>query len=231
MSGPLRALVAVELRRDVAAYGKLVIGVGVALLVMASAGWLTGPRFGILVAVVGSAILMQVPGGVVREKLDGGIEFLVSLPVSRGLLAAARLVHVLLASVPCAIGFTALVALSVPGSTHRLPGGIWTLFAGIFVTTLVAGALMVGATLRFEVRHATNGLAGFLVLLIVVDELVPKVLPDPLGTTLRLMARPWAPYGATGVGALLVVVMLWLAFHLARTGLERYTPGRDRITW
>ncbi len=231
MSGPLRALVALELRRNLAAYGRFLLGVAGVLAILAASGWVTPPRLAFVTVVVGTTLLMQVPGTVVRDRLDGGLEFLVSLPVPRSLIARARLTYALVASVPCAIGFTAAAALLAPASAGALPGGLWTLFVWIFVVVVLCAFLMVGWTLRFEARQATNGFIGLVVGMTALGGLVPRVLPDPLGATLRLLARPWAPW-ALGAGASIVIAgLLWLSFHLARTGLERFTPGRERITW
>ncbi len=228
---PLLVLVRLELRRLTAMYGRLVVGVAVVVPVMASVGWLTGPRFGALMGVLGATFMMQGPATVMRDKMEGGLEFLVSLPVPRPLLATSRLASGALMSLPSAIGFTTFVTLAAPASSHLFPGGIWSLFACIFLTVLVIGSLMLGWTLRFDVRQSMQTFTGLLLGSLVLGSVGTKLVPDPRGVMLNLLARPWGRGIAECIVSLSVVVLLLLAYHLARTGFERFTPGRDRITW
>jgi len=229
--GALGALVRLELLRARPAALRLFTFVAGAAAVMSLAGWATAARLGVFLLLAGFTLVAYVPTSILRDKLDGGMEFLVSLPTPASTLAAGRLLAVVVACVPGAAALWAGLLLVTPVPVWAVPGGPWNVLLGMWLLTTVAMVVLVGVTLRIRVEHTGAIFITFFVLSTAVDELVPRLLPDPLATARRLWTAPWAPLALWILGVTLVAGAVVVGFRLARTGFERFTPGRDRISW
>lgn len=226
-----RALLGLELRRAVVIAGKLLLFSAVAAGLLAILGSLSVSRAALLLSIAATAFAMQVPVGIVRDKLDGGLEFLLSLPVPPVHLAVGRFVATALCCLPASGALALALHVSRPILEAAFPGGALGAFLAIWVGMNLLCMLMVGIALRFDAR-ATLYLPvslGFAAAL--SDEIVKRMGWDPAALARLLMAQPWAPAAVRVVASLGVGALVWVALHLGRTGLERYTPGRDRITW
>ena len=232
-SDSLRRLVALEARRAWPTVAHTTLLGAAALVVLAVAGWLTRGRVAFLLMVWSLAGPWSLPMNVLRDRLDGGLEFLQSLPVSASLLAGARLLAVVVFAVPA--GVAASIALWTARPDDLLVGAVLPATLGVFLgaTTGVSviGALGVGIALRLEARSFGNVVAAGFVALIAGHEVTRRYFPTLVSDTLAVLSRPGVPR-ILGVAAPLVVAALgWIAFRLARSGVERFTPGRDRVTW
>lgn len=231
MKGQLRALVRLEYRRGLGPNLRLIGLFAVGTTLMVTLGWMSPSRLGWLLALVATTFLMQVPMGVLRDKLDGGLEFLVTLPASPGDLAVGRLLAAAAACVPGALGLLAAVRLWFPTQVAALPGGLVGAFGLLWITTTLVSALLVAIAFRFEARTTLYVPIGLGLVGVVTDELAPGLVPHPLEVVDWLTRQGWPTGVFWGAGGLSIALVAWLAYRMARSGIERFEPGRDRITW
>jgi hypothetical protein len=229
--GGLGALLRLELRRGLEPNRRLIGLFAAGTALMAVLGWMSPNRFAWFLALVATTFFMQVPMGVLRDKLDGGLEFLVSLPATTDSLALGRLLAAAIACIPCAIGLAVAARLWFPTEVDALPGGLFAGAALAWIATALACVLMVAVAFRFEARTTlyvpiSLGLVG-----IALDEIAPGLIPHPLVVAGWLTRRTWSSGVLWAVGIVAVMLLTWLAFWLARSGIERFEPGRDRISW
>lgn len=227
----IRALVLLELRRGLAPNARLIGAFAAGTAVMAALRWLTPSRFAWLLALIATTLFMQVPMCVLRDKLDGGMEFLVSLPVSSSSLAAGRLLAGAISCLPGSLALAVAIRLWVPEASAAVPGGMAAVAGGLWIASALACCLLVAVACRFEARTTlyvpiVSGLVA-----VALDELAPGVVPDPLVAAGWLLRRPWAPAVLWIAGTSVVVLLAWLSLRVARTGIARFEQGRDRITW
>ncbi len=230
---PLRKLVELEMRRARPILTQTMLLGAVVLALLWALGWSTPGRASFVLGVIAVSGLWAVPTSIMRDKLDGGMEFLTALPIERTTLAAARLLAVLLFAVPAgAVGVLAIHVMygsqfTGLGSVHAAL--VW--FGALTLGSTVITALVVGVSCRLEVRHFSRlALIAFLAF-VSLGELSDHLAPQWKPAALALAARPWFPQALVAGLLCAAALLLWLSFHLARTGFERYKPGRDRITW
>lgn len=227
----LRALVALELRRVGASAARIVAAVAALVGVLVLAGWMTPARVAIPVGMVGFSLLAAGPSGVMRDKLDGGLEFLTFLPVPAGTLAAARLAYVTLASVPGGAGLALALWGFGEDEFAAAPGAPWSLVVGIWIVSLLGALLATGCALRFGVRRMGQVFVGVLFGWLALGGILETIAPEPWLVTRWLLERPGSAVALWALGLATLVCTPWLSYRLARTGIERFTPGRDRIGW
>jgi ABC-type Na+ efflux pump permease subunit len=227
-----RRLIALEARRARPVVVQTTLMAAVAGVVLGLVGWLTPARASWLLFAWSLAAPWSLPMSVMRDRLDGGLEFLQALPLSAGRLAAGRLLSAVLFSLPAGV-----VAAVAHGLTHPGLGG-WATLRGASaasgaatVGVAVLAALATGIALRLEARAFANGFGLAFVSVIAVHHLTRRFAPNLAGAVAALAARPWMPHVGAVVLPLLAMAAAWLAFRLARSGMERFTPGRDRVTW
>jgi ABC-type Na+ efflux pump permease subunit len=194
--------------------------------------WLTPENGTIVLMVIGMTGLFSPPMSTMRDKIDGGMEFLTALPVERSTLAAARMIASLLAGLFAG----AAGALAVVLFGHRLAGlGTVRLavasFGLISLVTGVGTALTTGMSCRMEARNFSKLFLVFLVAFVGVGKLAESIPGEWKRSAWTALGRPWFPEMVGAVTLLVSALLLYLSYHMARTGLERFTPGRDRITW
>lgn len=226
-------LLALEVRRARPVVLQTTALAAVALVVLALVGWLTPPRAGWILVAWSLAAPWSLPMSVLRDRLDGGLEFLQALPVSAGRLAAARLLaavaFALPAGVASAVAFS-LVRAPAPGPPDALRGGLLT-FGLVTLAVASLAALGTGIALRLETRTFANGVGLAFVAVIAAHHLANRFLPGLEPGLVGLLGRPWVPRLSMVAAPFLAVALGGLGFHLARSGIERFTPGRDRVTW
>jgi ABC-type Na+ efflux pump permease subunit len=231
--GMVQALLRLELRRTLPPVLRAVGLAAVAAAALTVFGGVTPSRLALLMTFVAISGIGAAFQNVIRDKLDGGLEFLLSLPVDRRVLALSRTAACAALGLPAGAALTATGRLALRTAGVSPPGVSIT--AGAFVLSTLAVAavavLMMGISLRLKAAHFANMVAvGFLAGLGVVW-LVSHVVRPSRGGLLRLAAAPWLP----GLLVLTVSVLLgaatWLGYRLARTGLERFRPDRDQVSW
>lgn len=225
----LRALVLLEWKRLLPTAART-LGMGAVVTgVLVATGAFTFPRLAFLLAVVGLVPVMGVPMNALRDKLDGGLEFLGLLPVSPRTHAAARLLALVGASIPAALVATAAAVLALQGGiTGPLgPRPILQLFLATLLF-MVGGAFFATALiLRFQTQQGHYVVLALLGSGMVLD----RVLPDPVATFLALSVHGWFIPVVWSLGVVAVGAMAWLAFSMACSGIERFKPSADRLTW
>lgn len=229
---PLGALILLELRRaEPPVRRTAVLGAGVALLITIM-GLATPGRMAFIFVVLGFTCITTAVLAVTRDKVDGGLEFLVSLPVDRATLAAARLGVGGLLALGAGLCFTGAFWVTVGDALPGTSGPRLALeaFGAITGVAVLATGLGIGMSLRMRASHFANlAFVGFLATL-ALGEVLERVMPDGKATLLDLLGRPWFPRALAAALVLTAAGAGWLAYWLARTGLERYRPERDKMT-
>lgn len=225
----LRALVVMEWRR-VLPVALRTVGMGAAVVgVLAATGALTVGRLAFLLALIGGVPVMGFPTNALKDKLDGGLEFLRLLPVSAVTQVTGRLLALLGVAFPGALVATVAAVLAlqegVPGALE--PRAVIQMFGAVLLFTVGGGFFATAMVLRFELQKSNYVIFGFVGAVWVLD----RVLPDPVGTFLALSVHTWFVPAAWTLGVVSVVAMAWAAFALACSGIERFTPSGDRLTW
>jgi hypothetical protein len=229
----LRSLMILELRRAERPLRRTLGLAAGASVVISVLGLATAGRMAFILVVLGMTVLSTPVMSIVKDKLDGGLEFLVALPVDRSVLAAARLGAGCLISMAgglcLAVAFWLVSRQSLPAMrSHSLAPGA---FGIIIVGAALSVGLGMGVSLRMRAsRFANLVFAGFLVAL-VVEKLIRHAMPGGADVLLRLLAEPWFPRALAVALGLLAGAAAWLAYWLSRTGLERFRPERDEPTW
>ena len=178
---------------------------------------------------LGGALL--VPMGIARDRLDGNLEFLLSLPIDPKSLVVARGLASMLFALPPALVAAVASAFALT-ATSGVPTGLgfsaWTVVPGVLIACWVAlsvlGVLLVAVFCRWDLRDLIGVPMVFVALLILV---VPRALSAwvpriPVPTVIRWLSEPWfAP--VFGLSLLVVVGGLCAAaFVLAEHGLRVY---------
>lgn len=228
----IRALMLVELRRvrPIAVRTVLLGAAGLVVLFLLdhlSRGWAAA-----LLGWVSFSGLFALVSHPLRDKLDGSMEFLRSLPADPGEIAASRLLAVAVVAVPTGVlgGLGAWLAV-VP----FLPGiPAWRLLApcmggAVALEGLIAG-VAVALALRMEPRHFANLVpVGFLVVWGGGEGIARLGLS--WSTVERAVTAPWVPMAAPAAVLAVCALTGAAAFRLARSGIAHFRPPKDRLTW
>jgi hypothetical protein len=231
--GALPTLVRLELGRIFLPVVKMYGFTAAVAALLLAAGWSTPGRLSFLLALAGFSTLSQIPMNALRDRIEGGLEFLKGLPVDAGTLALARVAACAVGAVPAAvIVLGAAVVLGrgtdpVVEGTAWIPGAVILAWAG-----LAAGAsLVTGLVLRVQVSRIGYVPLVLVLALAALDPVVDRLVPDPAATVGSLLELPWLPQAAWAAGLAASGLVTSLAFQLARSGIRTFTPGRDRVTW
>jgi hypothetical protein len=198
-----------------------------------AAGAFTYPRLAFVMAITAGVPVISAPMNALRDKMDGGLEFLRQLPVSAETQAMGRLLALAVLAIPAALLASLAGALALQA---ELPW-IWdarplvSLFASLALLFVGGGFLLTALVLRFEMHQSSYLPLVFFAVVIIGDSIEERFLPDPVGSFTRMMAHPWFLPVAWVTLVALVALAGWIAFRLACSGIERFTPGRDRMTW
>ena len=225
----LRALVVLEWTRVVPTVLRSLAMGGVVTAVLGGTGAFTLPRMAFILGVVGVVPVLSFPLNALRDKLDGGLEFLRVLPVAARTQALGRLVAIVGMALPASLVATLATVLALKGSVSAVLG-LGALLQLFFALTLVmVGVAFLGTALvlRFDVQQSNYALVGVFATFMVLDH----VFPDPVGTFLVLSQQGWFPPVLWAVVCVGVLAMAWLGFSMACSGIEGFTPSRDRLTW
>lgn len=227
----LRPLVLLELQRAWPHARKIVVFVAVITLVLMLVGkgrleYLL-PMF--LGAGLGAGIAIAF--GVVRDKLEGTLEFLCNLPIGSGTIVEAKFASITLLVLPWSLASTALIPLL--GLPEGIPARLADVILGVLVSSCVmlclTGWWVTAAWLRYDPE--TVGLlpgAAIVVLLFGFGFLMDRFGPeDPVALLVwlqRFFGHWWAaPAVVLGLAGLVAVTGAG-AFLVARKALRRFEP-------
>ncbi len=228
----LRALLAIDLRR--AWPGSRTIG----LVTVGAVGLLV--LFGktsvvnVLVVVLGAGLGMATAGPpmtVMRDKIDGSLEFLCTLPTSARMIAAAKFLTSAVTVLPWSLGTAIIIAvMGVPhGFPMSAPAAALSGFFVIWVTYCLVAWCLIVVWARFEPERV--GLFPLLVLLAALFGAEPLLqwvgLNDPASTVELLRAfirQPWLRVAAPLLIAAAVGGLSALSFVLTAHAFANYRP-------
>jgi ABC-type Na+ efflux pump permease subunit len=223
----VRALLGADVRRLGPRFALSTVGVLAVLLLSITTG--IGSR-GFVTGITSALLFMQpmyLAMQIVKDRVDGTLDFLCSLPVTPETLAAVRVVPM------AALSLLGGVAAAVLGLWHGVPASLGRGPVTVAATFLLVGALVpaalasvvlaLSARFRFETLVMLPMLLVFGV--VALGQAVARFVPDGTGAELRLLlTQPWVPAVliATLCGALIGVVAL--AFRLTAHAFARFTP-------
>ncbi|MDT8340319.1 MAG: hypothetical protein RQ751_02300 [Longimicrobiales bacterium] len=238
----MRVLVAVELRRSLPpAFRTLLFMGGFAVILLLigrlDADWITG-------LLVGSSFVYMAPvaTNLLKDRADGGVEYVTSLPASPATLAAGRLVALAVLALAGALQATpgllyglhhsGVRAMLDPAVGPGLPAMAAGLFSLAFVILTTAGSVLVALGVRADPRTAFSGpILALMLVAVVSSELVERSGIDVAAHLTGFLARPQAPVVFLSGVLLLAGAVIWGAFVFTARSLERYEPVRDDVKW
>jgi ABC-type Na+ efflux pump permease subunit len=203
------------------------------VLVLQLAGMASPGAVAFFYATIGLSFLVGIATNVVRDRIDGGLEFVVSLPVRPRLVAGARMAACALVAVPAASLITLALVLTIPPATGQAPTGTGAarLLVGVWVAGSVGAGLLQGSLVRFTHETLARLPLVAMALIIVVAAGTDRLFPHLDERLTALAGEPWVPALMSGVTVVGALGGLALAYWLLEGGIRRFRPGRDRITW
>ena len=228
----LHALIALELRR----IGPTVLRVQGAALVLAAlfAVASSEPHENMLAVLLGTPIgvTLVAPMTVIRDKMEGTLEFLCSLPATAGELVTARFAAAALCILPgIALAGAGLAWLPLPAPVAAVPGELlFTALVGYWAALVVVSWLMAAAFASFEFARLMRWpLAIAVILLVVLPRVLERVVPDNFNDVMRqAVAQPWAPTAAALLVLALMGTAALVAFAITRRAFANYRPDFER---
>ncbi|MDP2958375.1 MAG: ABC-2 transporter permease [Longimicrobiales bacterium] len=229
----MRALVRLEITRTLPVLGRTAVFGVVATAVLFGTGAYTPGRLSFILGMLGTLPVFALPMNTLRDKVDGGLEFLRFLPIPPSTLVAGRFLAGALGALFGALVCTVAVAVALPDGLAELtrPRALAGIFLALTLAFGIGGACVIALILRFEVSQAGYIPIALVAAAMVLDQYEKRFIPDPVGTTRWLMAQGWFVPVAWGLGIALAAALGWGAFALACRGIARYTPAKERITW
>jgi len=228
------ALLRVDIKRGTRPTVKGLAMVAVVIVVLVFTGNASGEKLGLVLVGTSMMYVMTVPLMTFKDKMDGSLEFLTTLPVSGSVVASARLAATCLATLPAAVQAAfafGLFAAPVLGVSAVGPSIFYSGFL-VWVAFALASFFCVALFIRFETSQVF--LAPFFLMFAVIfggEWLVSRLFEDPLASMRAFVAMPLAPYIVAGLLAVGLITLLAVSFVLAKQGIERYHPTRDAIEW
>lgn len=226
------ALLALELKRARPVVTRLAIATPLAVAVFLLLD--RGTAENLLAVVLGAGLgvaAVGVPITVMRDKLDGSLEFLVTLPTSATTLAAAKFAAAALAGLPWALATAVVVVVRPPlplGADPVGAAGAVMIAAWCGLAALSWSATAVWA--RFDPKRVGLFPLAAVVLLALGGSVMGRVLKllgvEDLSVGIaRLLAAPWLPLAAAAAGLVLFATIGLVSFLVTRRAFERFRPA------
>jgi hypothetical protein len=224
------ALLAVELKRARPVLVRLGIATPLGLGVFLLLG--KGTPQNLLAVVLGAGLgvaVAGVPSGVLRDKLDGTLEFFLRLPATPGTVVAARFAAAALASLPWALATAAVFALVA--RSYSIAGNpvaaAWGMLAVSWCALSALSWVAMAVWARFEPRRAGMWPLGLIVIVGVLGSISGRLLralgvDDLSAVVSAALNAPWLPLAAALSGAALVAGVSLAAFHVTRCAFRDY---------
>lgn len=229
----LRALLRLEIKRTLPLTRRALVMAVVVAVVLFLTDLYTAPRMAYVIAVLGGAVSFTLSANAVRDKVEGGMEFLRSLPMSPSTHTAGRFLGAAVMSIPGALSFTVATVLMLPEGLSGLtsPQALVGIFLGFVALVTTLGFVVLALLLRLETSQLGYVPLPLLAALLILGHFTDRLVPDPAATTQRLLAQAWFLPVAWAVLLAAVALVGWGSFAVARAGITNFKPGRDRITW
>jgi hypothetical protein len=168
-------------------------------------------------------VVLIVPMGISRDKMEGTLDFICGLPVEPRDIAASRFIAVALLAIPWATGVGVLSATGPAiGALNPVGAAVLT-----WLTMVLLGICATALMTRYDLETLLGApiIAMAIVVVIVprvVHSLIPGITPE---TALQLLTRPAAP--PLLATALLVAIgaIGTVAFAVTTRGFANYRPG------
>jgi hypothetical protein len=181
-----------------------------------------------LATLIGSSlgVVLIVPMGISRDKMEGTLDFLCGLPVESQEIAASRFVAVAILSVPWAMGVGAL-SFALPAPIPLNPAGVAIL---AWLALLMLGACATALLARFDLESL---LGAPVVAIVIAVAVVPRAvrLLMPAITREAFMAflrQPSAPLVLMFSFLAAAVVTGAAAFGITSRAFANYRPDSTR---
>ncbi len=232
-SSPLRRLTLLDLRRVRPQLGRSVLMLAVIFGLLALTGRATGEIAVLILMGMGLAFVLLLPPNQLRDKLDGSMSFLLTLPVDRSTLALARCIATGVVMVPGALfpvvaWSLAAPALFPPGLTRPgLVGVALVSWSAMTALSILLSSLLV--RFRLDQISAIPFLV-FLGLLFILDPLVTPFLPAQT-RIVEFLSRPEAAMTVEVALILASAGVALVGYRMLREGLERYQPMTGSMAW
>ncbi len=187
----------------------------------------------VLLGAIGFSFALMGPMHVMKDKLDGTMEFLAGLPASPASLAAARCAAAGALTALGAFFVTAACGIALPPILDvpaiRVVAVAYPLS---WFSASAASWLLMGLMARFTIaRLASTGFAVPFVVLIGALWVFDALFGNPVDLLADLMARD------SGLSILILAVLLLstivmaASYLLTRGGIARYRPEPDKVDW
>ena len=179
----------------------------------------------LLATLIGSSIgvVLIVPMGISRDKMEGSLEFLCGLPVESQAIAASRLIAVAILTIPWAVAVGA-ASLSMPMITSQNPVGVGVL---TWLAMLLLGACGTALLACFELESLLGApIVAMVIAIVFVPRMVHALIPGlTQETLLRMMQRPATPFVLSAVLLAAVAIVVAVAFAITSRAFANYRPG------
>jgi hypothetical protein len=219
-------LLRVELRRQRPMVARMVLLTAVVCAVFFLAGKRTPADF--LATLIGSSlgVVLIVPMGISRDKMEGSLDFLCGLPVEPRDLAASRFVAVAVLSMPWAITVGA-ASFALPPTTSVNPVSVAIL---TWLAMMLLGACGTALLTRFELESLLGVPAVMTVIAVVLIPRAVRVLFPGFTqeAVLRFLQTPAAPFVLALALLLAVGIAGTVAFGVTTRGFANYRPDSAR---
>jgi hypothetical protein len=177
-----------------------------------------------LAILIGSSlgVVLIVPMGISRDKMDGSLDFLCGLPVESHAIAASRFIAVAVLAIPWAVGVGA-ASFTLPVMVSLNPVGVAIL---TWLAMLLLGACGTALFTRFELESLLGAPVVAMVISVVlvprvVHALIPGITQESL---LRFLQQPTTPLVLATVLPAAVGIVGAVAFGIASRGFATYRP-------
>jgi len=176
-----------------------------------------------LTVALGTAVGFVLAGPIAmgRDKFEGTLELLCTLPATAGVITAAKFVASAVAAAP-----GALLSASALSQLVRASWGSWqllALFPLLWGAFALASWLLVAIVARFEPETLAAGPAFVVsLLLIATPAIIERLFPSAWSAIRALFSWHWSPSGTVTCVLLLAILLAVGAFTIARAGIASY---------
>jgi len=229
----VRALVRVEIQRQWPQFLKMFAVMGAILLVAIFTG---GSRDNGFAAGLGASLLLGLPAlaamQIMRDRLDGSLEFFCSLPVTGETMAAAR--FTVLAAIALLTAVLNLAALVLTDAAARLDYPNLAVYVGTFglgwAVPLALGATTCALGSRFRMETVLMLPFGVLICIAAFGATISRYLAaSSAAAPLRqIFVATWFVPVATLAAFIVCISITLAAFRFTASSLAAFVPAPDR---